>query len=607
MKSSTIIFSFLFTFLLVFSSCQHDDGSFRDGEQQENIPDTFSQYFGNEISRDFLGTVVNKNNLPLQGVTITIGNETAQTDSNGVFIIKDAEVNERFGYIKAEKAGYIHGSRSVVPSEGTNKVEIMLLEATPIATISSGTAETVSLSNGSSVSFDGNFIKEDGSNYEGSVNVIMHHLDPVDEDMPMQMPGMLYAENEDGAERMLQTLVMLAVELRGSGGEELNLAEGSTSEIKVPVDASLMGIAPATIPLWYFDEANGYWKEEGEATLQGNMYVGMVSHFSFWNCDIPIEAITLCVNTTNEDNIPLANLEIAITSATYGTTYGYSNENGEVCGFVPSNESLELSVYSYELCGNNSLSTQTVGPFTEDLNISVVVSNDTGVILETVTGTFNTCDGEPITNGYVQLTYDNQITFGSETITTLISDGNFEISILRCEANNSFKLNGRDYSNNQRTGSINYTFTSPLTNIGVLQACNSATEYIEFNLDGVDWFSPDNTENITTYYNPENHYLQITGYVINGNGSGGSFVFYGTLNSSSYTGTYDTYNSDIPNDTGFYLDYMNMSTDNNSIIYNITSFGEVGEYIDVNFSGDYYNFNGNLRTISGVVHVLRDE
>ena len=120
----------------------------------------------------------------------------------------------------------------------------------------------------------------------------------------MQMPGMLYAENENGAERMLQTLGMLAVELRGSGGEDLNLAEGSTSEIKVPVDASLMSIAPNTIPLWYFDEVNGYWKEEGQATLQGNMYVGTVSHFSFWNCDIPTEAITLCVTATNEENVP---------------------------------------------------------------------------------------------------------------------------------------------------------------------------------------------------------------------------------------------------------------------------------------------------------------
>ncbi|MFC0605841.1 hypothetical protein, partial [Winogradskyella pulchriflava] len=437
--------------------------------------------------------------------------------------------------------------------------------------------------------------------------VIMHHLDPADEDMPMQMPGMLYAENEDGAERMLQTLGMLAVELKGSGGEDLNLAQGSTSEIKIPVDPNQINIAPATIPLWHFDEARGYWKEEGFATLQGNMYVGNVSHFSFWNCDVSAQTVNLCVDVFYEGGISLSNIGVEIISSTYESVIGYTNKHGKVCGIIPRYENLELNVFANELCDGVSIFSQSIGEFINSGEISIIIPSDSNIITETVTGTFNTCDGDPVTNGYAQLTYDNLITYGTETITDLIDDGNFEMNTIRCEENNNFKINGRDYDNDQRTGSLNYTFTSPLTNIGVLQACNSATEYIEFNRDGVDWFSPDNTENITTYYNPENHYLQITGYVINGNGSGGSFVFYGTLNSSSYTGTYDTYNSDTPNDTGFYLDYMNMSTDNNSIIYNITSFGEVGEYIDVNFSGDYYNFNGNLRTISGVVHVLRDE
>ncbi|MCA0154546.1 hypothetical protein, partial [Winogradskyella vincentii] len=189
-------------------------------------------------------------------------------------------------------------------------------------------------------------------------------------DMPMQMPGMLYAQNEAGAERMLQTLGMLAVELRGSGGEDLNLPEGSTSEIRIPLDPSLMGIAPATIPLWYFDEVNGYWKEEGEATLQGNMYVGTVAHFSFWNCDIPAEAVTLCVSATNENQDALNNLWVSITSSTFGTTYGYTNENGEVCGFVPSNETLELNVYGYEYCSDTPLYTETIGPFSTDTSIS---------------------------------------------------------------------------------------------------------------------------------------------------------------------------------------------------------------------------------------------
>jgi hypothetical protein len=602
MKSTKIISIFLFTFLLLMSSCQKDDGNSGGGEQQEIIPDTFSEYFGNQVSRDFLGNVMDTNKNPIEGVTITIGNQTATTDSNGVFILNNASVNERFGYIKAEKTGYIHGSRSVVPSNGTNKVTMMLLEATVVGSVNSGSTETITANDGSSVSFDGNFIKEDGSAYSGSVDVIMHHIDPADEDMEMQMPGMLYAENEEGAERMLQTLGMLAVELRGNGGEDLNLAEGSTSEIKIPVDASLMGIAPATIPLWYFDEANGYWKEEGVATLQGNMYVGTVAHFSFWNCDIPAEAVTLCVTTTNEDNSILNNLYVTISSATFGTRGGYANDNGEVCGFVPSNESLELNVYSYDDCGESPLHTETVGPFTADSSIVVVVPDNTDVIEETVVGLFNTCDGDVVTDGYVQVTYSGQ------TFTDAVTDGSFEVNLLRCNDNDTFSIKGSDFVNLQSTDSISYTFTTPLTDIGSISACNTITEFIQYTIDDEDpsFF----TGNINASFYSYSDMIPRLGISSFSDNQENNFYFQFRLNDNlPYTGAYTV--TGFGDEIGFASESQELPfyepDSSNTVISNITSFGEVGEYIDINFSGSFEDVTGSMHSVTGIIHVLRDQ
>ena len=602
MKSTKIISIFLFTFLLLMSSCQKDDGNSGGGEQQEIIPDTFSEYFGNQVSRDFLGNVMDTNKNPIEGVTITIGNQTATTDSNGVFILNNASVNERFGYIKAEKTGYIHGSRSVVPSNGTNKVTMMLLEATVVGSVNSGSTETITANDGSSVSFDGNFIKEDGSAYSGSVDVIMHHIDPADEDMEMQMPGMLYAENEEGAERMLQTLGMLAVELRGNGGEDLNLAEGSTSEIKIPVDASLMGIAPATIPLWYFDEANGYWKEEGIATLQGNMYVGTVAHFSFWNCDIPAEAVTLCVTTTNEDNSILNNLYVTISSATFGTRGGYANDNGEVCGFVPSNESLELNVYSYDDCGESPLHTETVGPFTADSSIVVVVPDNTDVIEETVVGLFNTCDGDVVTDGYVQVTYSGQ------TFTDAVTDGSFEVNLLRCNDNDTFSIKGSDFVNLQSTDSISYTFTTPLTDIGSISACNTITEFIQYTIDDEDpsFF----TGNINASFYSYSDMIPRLGISSFSDNQENNFYFQFRLNDNlPYTGAYTV--TGFGDEIGFASESQELPfyepDSSNTVISNITSFGEVGEYIDINFSGSFEDVTGSMHSVTGIIHVLRDQ
>jgi hypothetical protein len=597
---SNLILVLLFSALII-TSCQQDDANSGAEDQQENIPETFSEYFGNTISRDFLGKVINSNNNPIAGVAITIGSETATTDSNGIFVINNANVKERFGYVKAEKAGYIHGSRAVVPSNGTNKVTIMLLEATVVGTVNSGTVETVAMGNGSSVSFDGNFIKEDGSIYSGAVDVIMHHLDPADEAMAMQMPGMLYAENEAGAERTLQTLGMLAVELRGTNGEDLNLPEGSTSEIKIPVDASLMSIAPASIPLWYFDEVNGFWKEEGQATLQGNMYVGTVAHFSFWNCDIPAESIILCITAADDTNNPLSNLYVSITSATFGTTYGYTNEAGEVCGFVPSGESLELNVYSYDFCGDNPLYSEAIGPFTADSSISALVADSSDIIAETVTGNFNTCDDNPVTDGYVQLTY------GGQTFTDAVNDGTLEINMLRCEGDNTFKIKGSDFVNLQTTDSISYTFTTPLTGIGTISACNSINEFIQYTIDNEDpIFVFENI--VANFYADGQNQTNSPTIDVYGNGNNDTntcFYMFGALNDPDYLGTYDTFNG--LDDTGFFIgECISVSETNNNITYNLSALGEVGDYIDINFTGSYEDFNGNPHTITGTVHVLRD-
>ncbi|WP_339624910.1 hypothetical protein [uncultured Winogradskyella sp.] len=588
--------------LLTLTSCQKDEANTSEGEQQENIPDTFTEYFGNTISRDFIGTVIDTNKNPIEGVTITIGSTTATTDTNGVFIINNANVKQRFGYIKAEKAGYIHGSRAVVPTSGTNKVNIMLLAATVVGTVNSGTPQTVTMGNGSSVSFDGNFIKEDGSEYTGAIDVIMHRLDPTDEDMPMQMPGMLYAENEDGAERMLQTLGMLAIELRGTNGEDLNLAEDSTSDIRIPVDPSLMAIAPATIPLWYFDEVNGYWKEEGQATLQGSMYIGTVSHFSFWNCDIPAEAITLCVTTTDQDNNAYANLLVSITSTTFGTTYGYTNENGEVCGFVPSGETLELNVFTYDFCGENALATQTIGPFTSDTNTPITVGLTSDLIEETVFGTFNTCNGNAVTDGYVQLRY------GTQTFTDAVNNGTFEVNLLRCESDNTFAIKGSDYINLQSTDSISYTFTTPLTNIGTISACNTITEFIQYTIDDGDTVFSIDDISANFYLDGQNSNGPTLDIFGSGNATGTTcFYMYGALNDPEYLGTYDSYSFNNPNDTGFFIgECLSVSDTNNNIVYNLSALGDVGDYIDINFSGTYEDFNGLAHTITGVVHVLRD-
>ncbi len=592
--------SLILVSMLLVLSCNDDDSAvFVNNQNDGPDPTEFILNFGNEINRDFLGTVVDTNNNPIDNVMITIGSSVAMTDSNGVFVINDATVNQRFGYIKAQKAGYIHASRAVVPSTGTNKVRIMMLPEVVAGTTSSGSQETISLANGASVALEGNYINPDGTAYSGNVNVIMHHLDPVDEDMPDQMPGMLYAANAQNEERMLQTLGMLAVELRGDGGEDLNLAEGSSAEIRIPVDPSLMSTAPSIIPLWYFDETNGFWVEEGQATLVGNEYVGTVAHFSFWNCDIPAEAVNLCIVASDEEGNELSNLLITLTSDTFGTTSGYTNENGEVCGLVPSGETLGLNVYIFDVCGSNSIYSENVGPFNADSTITITVPNSVDIISETVVGNFTTCNGDPVTDGYVQLGYGNQ------TFTDVVSNGEFEINLMRCTSNNEFSIEASDFVNLQVTDSINYTFTTPLTDVGTISACNTVTEFIQYTIDNDEGLFI--VDDIAATLSPSSPNTNGPSLNIFGNQEQ-CFYLFAILNDAPYVGEYGYLMWNDQNAVGFNIsECNNINDDNNGIVFNLTNLGDVGEYIDINFSGTYEDFNGDAHAISGVVHVLRDE
>jgi hypothetical protein len=391
--------SFVIILILPFSGCNVNDGT---SGLPGNPDNAFAQNFGSEIAKDFIGQVVDINNNPLQGVAITIGTKTALTDVNGVFIVNAATVHEQFAYITAEKVGYFDGSRSLVPSPtGKNNVRIMMIANTPTATIQSDEASEVSLPDGSKVSVDGAFQDENGNGYSGTVSVAVYHLKASEEKLDKLMPGMLYGQTEMNQEAILETYGMLNVELRGATGQRLNLSDGHTAEILMPIETSQLGSAPTLIPLWHFDEARGYWKEDGVATRVGNNYVGDVSHFSWWNCDAFSQMVTLTVKLVDANGNPLSNLGVGLIAN--GATYpvmGITNANGLVSGLIPANQGLTLNVYpNYYSCNtSNIIYTAPIGPFLVDTTLpDIVINNSISVTSSNVVGTLLKCDNTNVT------------------------------------------------------------------------------------------------------------------------------------------------------------------------------------------------------------------
>ncbi|HEY0046950.1 MAG TPA: hypothetical protein VGB44_09605, partial [Flavobacterium sp.] len=399
-----------------------------------------------------------------------------------------------------------------------------------------------------------------------------------------------YAQDENNDEAALETYGMLNVELRGASGQKLQIAEGHKAEMSMLIDPSQMASAPSSIPLWHFDEAVGYWKQEGTATKQGNKYVGEVSHFSWWNCDAPFPTIILNVTVVNSNGDPMSNVQVGIIRDQQQYPYiGYTDADGNISGLVPAGETLTIVVYNYSSCGNQVISSTVVGPFAVDTTIpNIVISNPT-LISTVVEGNFMQCDESNVTNGYVML----NITGGQQLIAE-ITNGAFSFNALYCTTQTSFSLEGFDYENLQTTDSINYSFTQPVTNVGNLIACNSVQEFISYQIDDQP------TIYILSNLSTDDNGGQ--GFSVSGFDESQSGIYIWGSTGTNVPGIYTSADYSLEGN-GIYIG----PGTTNTMVYVLSSFGqEVGEYVDMTFNGTYEDDAGVTHTLSGTVHVKID-
>ena len=123
--------------------------------------------------------------------------------------------------------------------------------------MASQTGGTIAISTDVTVDFiGGGFFLSNGDAYNGTVHVAAKYLDPTIPATFDQMPGNLQGVNNAAEEVVLNTYGMIAVELQGDNGEPLNINADNPATIKVGVPNTVLGNAPAEIPLWFFDETS---------------------------------------------------------------------------------------------------------------------------------------------------------------------------------------------------------------------------------------------------------------------------------------------------------------------------------------------------------------
>jgi uncharacterized protein (TIGR02145 family) len=401
-----------------------------------NIP-TPGTLVGNSRTVDVVGQVFDESGNPLSGATVQAGygSQSTFTDERGFFRLLDIAGFENIALVKVSKAGYFAGSRSFVPTDGQNRVRIALLAKNDAGNFSAAAGGQVSSEN-VTIDFASGSIALNGQPYSGNVHVAINSIDPTDTwNMSQQMPGSLVGANGQQFD-VLRSFGMAGVELTDDSGQELQLLSGTNATVRFEVPASLLADAPSTIPLWHYNETQGYWVREGEATLNGNFYEGQVSHFSFWNCDIPAQAvmcsITLLQGAQNGAN-PIQGAHVVITSDVFGSRPGYTNSNGLVSGLVPSNEVLEVNVYI--ICGTSEVLvyTATIGPLAAEYSTTWSITELPNVAL--VQGQLLNASGAPVA-GYVYLESGGFVSTENGSYELLACTGSDAVSGWYFEGNN---------------------------------------------------------------------------------------------------------------------------------------------------------------------------
>ncbi len=450
-------------------------------EEENHVPEFLDGYEPAEelVTGSVFGTVIDETGAAVANATIKFGSTLVNTDTYGSFLFENVEMNKKGTYIDVKKDGYFDTGRRFYPQDGsTNTIKIQLIPIVYNNTFESTAGGTINLQDdGGFIVFSPNSIVDANEEpYTGTVDVATAWLSPDDNSILNRMPGALQGVNLLNEEIGLLTFGMVGVELRGSTGQKLNIAEDATAELHIDVPNSLEAAAPAEIPLWSFNDTYGIWVEESKATLIDGFYVGDVSHFSFWNCDDPISLVymdLIVIDDASGEPIQGVQVNITTTSGAISTGSGYSDAEGIVAGFIPKDQELILEILSP--CGDVVYS-QAIGPYDADVSLGEYgITNNSVVIRGEVIG----CEGGLVSQGVLIVKVNGQNDY------FFLQENPFAVVVPVCPGQTEVMVTGGSLTSLTQGNFI----TAPIgetVNVGSLSSCGEELlGYMKITVDGI--------------------------------------------------------------------------------------------------------------------------
>jgi hypothetical protein len=478
----SLVFTGLILSSILFYSCK------KEGSIVTPITKNSTEFqLSENVSASIAGTVVQENGNPAKNVMVRIGVYSTTTNDKGEFLFESITAPKNHAHIIVQAEGYFDGHRTLRLAENaTEFTKIKLLKKELTKSFKSQDGSIVNLKDGGKIVFEANSIinEQTGAMYNGNVNVYAKWIDPTSEDLDETTPGCLRgitaANNEEG----LLTMGMFAVELQGANGEDLQIKSGNTAELRFPIPNELMADANETIPSWSLDENIGLWVEEGTLTKYGNEYVGDVTHFSFWNADIPT-IVNFSVEFQEQGtNAPLQGYRVKLIRQSNNLySYGFTNSLGQANGGIVPNENYTMELT--QLCAGSQqlINTTNFSVGAGSLNMGVIHVALSGNSSADVTGTLLDGNNMPLGNNSVSIKVAGFS--GYPNVIKTDAQGNFTYSTPICTQSMDLEIIGYDSIGLMNSGAKIFTVTPGQQNIGNLLANAEHSEYVK--ITSLNW------------------------------------------------------------------------------------------------------------------------
>ncbi len=461
---------FLLSIVLLFTACRKDI---------EISDDYFIPIGGGDlVSSQLTGQIIDQAGQPISEATVIFEQLQVRTNEDGVFSFATMDLESNGQVLTVEKEGFFKSYKKIIPLENQTFQRIGLVtKSDPTGSFLASQGGNISKPTGESILFQSKSIRtETDEEYQGTVTVFSHHFNPRDPFFYETMPGDLSAIDKNGSLVQLATYSMVLVELFGENGEPLNLKKNMTATVEFPIKGDAINSAPDFIPLWSLDENTGTWIEEGQATKQGNYYIGEVPHFSFWNCDVPFNFIELEGTVIDIEGNFLANQRINIEMVNGGDVRStFTNLEGKFAGGVPKNELLTLRIVNF--CGVELFNVD-IGPFNLNQKIDITIDISENSFL--LTGSVKNCDGVSVEDGYAVA----ERSTGLKEIIPIDSEGNFSYPISSC-LDGDFSVYGIDQQTFNRSPKVTIIDNGQgVEDVGTLETCQELISFFSVTANG---------------------------------------------------------------------------------------------------------------------------